>query len=116
MNTLGERLTYARKYNRHTQESLAESIGVSRGVIYNIEKGKRKDDGQDIVINAICKELKINKDWLVSGTGEMEDNSLKSAKVLDELYEVAKELSIEEQLFLLDMVKSLKTHLSKPCK
>ena len=46
----------------------------------------------------------------------MEDNSLKSAKVLDELYEVAKELSIEEQLFLLDMVKSLKTHLSKPCK
>ena len=73
MNTLGERLTYARKRNGFTQDSLAESIGVSRGVIFNLEKNKTEP--QTIVINAICQILKINKEWLISGTGEMEDSS-----------------------------------------
>ena len=36
MDTLGERLKYARKKNGYTQDSLAEIIGVSRGVIFNL--------------------------------------------------------------------------------
>ena len=40
MDTLGERLNYARKNRGFTQDSLAESIGVSRGVIFNLEKNK----------------------------------------------------------------------------
>lgn len=90
MNTLGERLNYARKKSGFTQDSLAESIGVSRGVILP----------QAIVINAICQTLKLNKDWLTNGDGEMEDTSeaSQSAKILAELYEVAKGLSEEEQL------------------
>ena len=113
MNTLGERLTYARKRNGFTQDSLAESIGVSRGVIFNLEKNKTEP--QTIVINAICQILKINKEWLISGTGEMEDSSeaSQSAKILAELYEVAKSLSEDEQLYLLDTVKALKQRLSR---
>ena len=111
MNTLGERLTYARKRNGFTQDSLAESIGVSRGVIFNLEKNKTEP--QTIVINAICQIL--NKEWLISGTGEMEDSSeaSQSAKILAELYEVAKSLSEDEQLYLLDTVKALKQRLSR---
>lgn len=111
MNTLGERLNYARKKAGFTQDSLAESIGVSRGVIFNLEKNKT--DPQVIVINAICQTLKINKEWLVDGVGEMEDTSEASlsAKILAELYEVAKGLSEEEQLYLLDTVKALKRRL-----
>ena len=113
MDTLGERLKYARKKNGYTQDSLAEIIGVSRGVIFNLEKNKTEP--QSIVINAICQTLKINKDWLVSGIGEIEDNSetSKSAKILAELYDVAKELSEDEQLYLLDAVKALKRRLGK---
>lgn len=113
MNTLGERLNYARKKNGYTQDSLAETIGVSRGVIFNLEKNKTEP--QTIVINAICQILKINKDWLLNGIGEMDDTSeaSKSAKILAELYEVAKGLSEDEQLYLLDTVKSLKQRLSK---
>ncbi len=113
MNTLGERLNYVRKKKGYTQDSLAESIGVSRGVIFNLEKNKTEP--QAIVINAICQTLKINKDWLINGAGEMEDNSeaSQSAKILAELYEVAKSLSEDEQLYLLDTVRALKQRLSK---
>ncbi len=116
MNTLGERLNYARKKKGFTQDSLAETIGVSRGVIYNLEKNKTAP--QMIVINAICQTLKINKTWLIEGTEEMEDTSesSKSAKILAELYEVAESLSENEQLYLLDTVKALKQRLNRETK
>lgn len=113
MNTLGERLNYVRKRKGYTQDSLAESIGVSRGVIFNLEKNKTEP--QAIVINAICQTLKINKEWLTKGVGEMEDinEASQSAKILTELYDVVKGLSEDEQLYLLDTVISLKQRLSK---
>ena len=40
MDTLGERLNFVRKKKGYTQDSLAEAIGVSRGVIFNLEKNK----------------------------------------------------------------------------
>jgi len=113
VDSLGERLNYVRKKNGYTQDSLAETIGVSRGVIFNLEKNKTVP--QAIVINAICKTLGINKEWLVSGTGEMEDTSKTSAsiKILAELFEVAKDLSEDEQLYLLDTVKALQQRLNR---
>lgn len=111
MDTLGDRLNYARRKKGYTQDSLAESIGVSRGVIFNLEKNKTTP--QTIVINAICQTLGVNKDWIIHGTGDMEDKSefVQSTKILAELYDVAKELSEDEQLYLLDMVKALKLRL-----
>ena len=120
MDTLGERLNFARKKRGYTQDSLAETIGVSRGVIFNLEKNKT--DPQTIVVNAICQTLKINKNWLLNGVGTMENSSelSQSAKILAELYDVAKDLSEQEQLYLLDTVKALKQRLSRqeptPCK
>ncbi len=108
MNTLGERLTYVRKKNGYTQSSLAETIGVSRGVIFNIEKNKTIP--QAIVVNAICQTLRINKDWLLRGTGKMEDTreDILSTKILAELYQITRELSEEEQFYLLDIAHGLK--------
>lgn len=37
--TIGERLKIARKARGYTQDSLAEALGMSRGVITNIEYG-----------------------------------------------------------------------------
>ena len=113
MNTLGERLNYARKQKGYTQDSLAQTIGVSRGGIFNMEKNKTEP--QAIVINAVCQVLKINKEWLTDGTGDMEsgNQAFQSAKLLEELYDIAKELSEDEQLFFLDTVKALKLRLGK---
>lgn len=108
MNTLGERLSYVRKKNGYTQNSLAAAIGVSRGVIFNIEKNKTVP--QAIVVNAICQTLGINKDWLLRGAGRMEDTSevMLSTRILAELYQVTKELSEDEQFYLLDIARALR--------
>lgn len=113
MSSLGERLHYARKKSGYTQDSLAKTIGVSRGVIFNLEKNKTEP--QTIVINAICQTLKINKDWLTDGIGEMDGikDASQSAKILAELYEIAKELSEDELLYLLDIIKAMKQRLIK---
>ena len=114
MDTLGDRLQYARKKSGYTQNTLAETIGVSRGVIFNLEKNKTIP--QTIVINAICRTLDINSDWLVNGVGEMENTesgASQSDKILKELYEFVKDLSEDEQLYLLDTAKALKQRLSR---
>lgn len=115
MDTLGERLYYARKRSGYTQNALAEAIGVSRGVIFNLEKNKTVP--QTIVLNAICQTLNINGEWLLSGSGEMEclesSDASQSAKILSELYEFVKDLSEDEQLYLLDTAKALKQRLRR---
>ena len=44
---------------------------------------------------------------------EPDGQALQSTKLLAELYDIAKELSEDEQLFLLDTVKALKLRLGK---
>lgn len=104
------RLKQARKSKGYTQESLATALRVSRGVITNIEYGKAKP--QPLVIRAICDILKINENWLLSGNGQMESNSdaEKSARLLSDIYNSAKELSEEEQNYILDMIKTFQKH------
>lgn len=51
--TIGERLKIARKARGYTQDSLAEALGMSRGVITNIEYGRAEP--QTLVIKAICE-------------------------------------------------------------
>ena len=107
MQTLGERLHYARKKSGFTQETLATSIGVSRGVIFNLEKNKTQP--QSIVSNAICQTLNINQEWLLTGVGEMkkpDDNPL-----LAQLYETASHLTQAELLFLLDVIRAMQEKL-----
>ena len=108
MRNLGERLTYVRKQRGYTQDALAEAIGVSRGVIFNLEKNLTEP--QRIVLNALCQTLNVNREWLVTGAGEMECNGGNPPlpRALAELYELSKALSEEEQLFLLDVIKSMK--------
>lgn len=110
--SIGERLREARKSRGMTQDMLAEKIGASRGVVTNIEHDKVTEP-QPLVINAICNALHINKEWLLEnrGTMDMEGETTRSARVLSEIYTYAKELSEEEQMFILDMIKTYTKHL-----
>lgn len=89
--------------------ALAEAIGVTRGVISNIEYGKT--DPPQIVINAVSHTLNINKDWLMYGHGPMEPENERS-KILDELYKVCATLSEPQQLFLLETIRAMNAHLT----
>lgn len=109
--SIGQRLKEARKNRGMSQDMLAEKIGASRGVITNIELDK-VDDPQPMVVNAICSVLNIDKKWLTSGTGSMDtsNTATRSAKILSEIYTYAQNLSEEEQLFILDMIKTYTKH------
>ena len=113
MNSLGERLIYARKLKGFTQDSLAETIGVSRGVIFNLEKNKTEP--QIIVINAISQCLKINKEWLLNGNGEMDDcnDSVQNIELAYNIQELIEGLSESDIHYLLDVIASYKKHVNK---
>lgn len=107
MLDIGARLKMARKSKGFSQESLAETIGVSRGVIYNIEKGIAQP--QEIVIRAVCAALQINRDWLVYEKGEMDAILFMetcSPLVLEICCSLEK-LTEREQIFILDIIKSI---------
>ena len=53
--SMASRLKEARKFRGYTQEALAKAVGVSRGVISNIEYEKAAP--QALVIRAICEVL-----------------------------------------------------------
>ena len=110
--SIGQRLKEARKSCKMSQDVLAEKIGASRGVITNIEHDKISRP-QPMVVNALCNVLGIYKEWLLDGSGPMklptEENQ--SAQILSEIYEQAQKLSEEEQLFILDMIKSYTKHI-----
>jgi len=111
--SLGERLKKARKLKGLTQEKLAEKIGTSRGVITNLEHNKIETP-QPLIINALCDFLEINQEWLLHEVGEMNNAEVeKSTKILSDIYNIAKELSEEEQLYILDMIKTYRKHIEK---
>lgn len=108
--SIASRLKQARKSRGYTQEKLANELNVSRGVISNIEY--EKAEPQKLVINAICEVLKINKNWLITGQGNMENNPNPEMNntLLSEIYNSAKNLSKEEQDYILDMIKTFQKH------
>lgn len=108
--TIGARLKIVRKSKGHTQQSLAEAIGVSRGVITNIEHNITEP--QPLVIRAICKTLFVNEEWLLKGDGEMAAGATgeESMYVLSEICNLCKELSPAEQDYILDLIRTFQRH------
>lgn len=67
--TVGNRVRRIRKEHSLTQKEFGDSISLAHSSICLLEKNKL---GRiDRTINAICKEFRINKDWLLTGCGEM---------------------------------------------
>lgn len=107
MDTFRDRLRYARERFGLSQAGLADRIGISRGAIFNLES--RDCAKQQIVINAICRELNINEEWLLDGVEPMEPDN-ERAKILGNLYHACSELSEAQQLCVLDFIELVKKH------
>ena len=79
---IGERIKELRKALGMTQEKFAERIGLKRNSVALIELGR---DTSDQTIFAICREFRVNEDWLRTGAGEMFVPT--PASIVDELAE-----------------------------
>ena len=64
-----ERIKILRKTLKLTQQAFAETLGVSRDTIANVEGGRIEI--KDIFILSICREFNVNENWLRTGEGEM---------------------------------------------
>lgn len=107
---IGDRLKEIRKSKGISQENLAEQLKCSRGVITNIEYGKTEPT--QLVLDALCNILNVNKEWLVFGTGEQfrQSSISQSEEVLSKIYNLSKELTEGEQLYILDLINTFKKH------
>lgn len=64
-----DRIKQVRKEAGVTQVEFGEIIGVKGNTMTNYENGMRTPS--DAVIKAICREYKVNENWLRTGEGEM---------------------------------------------
>lgn len=57
-----------------SQAELGEVIGISNFAISSIERGERNLTERNLSL--ICEKLKVNRDWLENGIGEMFTDNL----------------------------------------
>ncbi|MGF6348997.1 LexA family protein [Variovorax sp. W2I14] len=66
VNTIGERIKWARQQRGMTQQQLATAAGVSTSTIGNLESGLR---GKPRELNSMARALRASSSWLESGKG-----------------------------------------------
>lgn len=70
--SVGERIKHIRLKGNIKQGDMADKIGIKQGSLSDIERGRVKSV-TDRVIKDICREYKINEEWIRTGNGEMTD-------------------------------------------
>ena len=91
---INQRILTLRKNLKLSQTDFGKPLGVSRGVIKNIDENVVDASTKPLLIQQICKEFNVDKDWLLTGEGEMflpQDEE-------DELLEFALEMSQNKDL------------------
>ncbi|MCX2780401.1 LexA family protein [Microbulbifer thermotolerans] len=68
--TVGDRLRYARKAAKMTQQQLADRIGITKSAVSQVELGMSKGLSHTSLVRA-CRVLNLSPEWLSEGIGEM---------------------------------------------
>ncbi|MBM6828503.1 helix-turn-helix transcriptional regulator [Anaerotignum lactatifermentans] len=71
-----------------SQAELGEIIGISNFAISSIERGERKLTERNLSL--ICEKLKVNKEWLEKGIGEIFQEELPTDKFTELLADIDK--------------------------
>lgn len=66
-----DRILKIRKDNQLTQDAFAEKLNLSKNFVWMLEKGERAASERTIM--DICREFNVNKEWLLTGKGEVYD-------------------------------------------
>ena len=87
-----------------SQKVFAKSIFVSTSHYACLESGHRKI--KDTILDSISKVYNVNKEWLLTGKGEIFDTEPPDVK-LEELIGIFKRLNEHFQGYILDHVRHL---------
>lgn len=114
------RIKEVRKSVKLSQIDFGLKIGVSVGVISNIELHRNKTDiANDPICNLICSVFNVNPDWLLNGEGDMfiDSTNTTSLSLLQQEYELSDDairiihnfiqMTSNEQAVLIDSLKKL---------
>lgn len=65
-----------------TQQKFADRLDISRNFVAQIEMGNKVPSER--TIKDVCREFKVNYDWLVNGTGDMfQDDDSDAQAIVD---------------------------------
>ena len=74
VESVGDRFKAVRKKRDYTQEELAAELHISRNSVGMIERGMFRPSEE--IIDLLCDRLWIDKNWLLTGVGNMERTEL----------------------------------------
>lgn len=99
---MNERIKDIRKKEGLSQQKFADKLGIARGNIAAYEVGKNSPS--DAAVSLICSKFNVNKDWLLTGKGDMYDVPE------DEVADVVSDLLEEDNPFYDLIVGIMKTY------
>ena len=102
---LADRIRSVRKALELSQREFGEKLGVSRDVISNIEYGRVQP--KKLLLQHMCRQCRVNAQWLETGEGEMFDVYPESERRFAEALSIFKTLRPEFQDYALEQIKAL---------
>ncbi|MDR2541826.1 MAG: helix-turn-helix domain-containing protein, partial [Treponema sp.] len=69
MTEIKDRLKLIRKHFKMSIREFSKQIYFTHGVYGQVEIGQR--DPNERIIQLICSKFKVNKDWILTGNGDM---------------------------------------------
>lgn len=120
MKSIGERIKEIRKNLGINQSEFANGLGLSRQQVSFLEKGERSLTER--TLNDISREYGVNKDFILTGEGDMFidlskseelikfvnglcENDPEKAELLLDIYYMFNELSEKEQKVIKDLIE-----------
>jgi transcriptional regulator with XRE-family HTH domain len=103
---LNERIKQIRKIKKDTQQNLADKIGLKQGTIAQFERGTAKPSER--TIEDICRVYNVNKEWLISGTGEITIERTKKDELKEQIHKIIDKLDNEEIAILQKIAEKIK--------
>jgi len=104
MNPVNQRIKEVRSELQISQREFSKQIFVSQSSLGEIETGTRKVNNR--IIQLICSQFNVNKEWIKTGKGNMFDVEKPDIK-LEHLIDIYKQLDKPLQEYLLEQSEGL---------
>jgi transcriptional regulator with XRE-family HTH domain len=104
VSSIRERIKAVRKALSLSQRDFCKRIFLSQSFYGQIETGRKTPNER--VYELICNKYKVNKDWLLTGKGEMFNETPPDVE-LDLLIEIYKELDPLFREYIIQQIKQI---------